>query len=344
MRIGIYGGSFNPVHFGHLTVAKTAIDDLQLDRLLIVPANISPFKVGADSSAPLFDRLALLKATFAPLAKAVVDERELNRGGVSYTIDTVREIKRENPDAELFFVLGADSLEGLSRWKEIDELKKLVTFKAYPRTKESSTEIRSLFGANKVTFNSDAKMVETVRAGVLRKNGFCPCRLPKNPEFFCPCDEFKGQLRDPAYHGLCHCRLYLKPLFFLALCFFTLLFSGCRIVDRRLVLDPGKNEILRVESGERLYFELEENRTTGYSWEASSDDADVEVTIEHVAAEVSKGFCGAPGLAKFCLRVHRGFDGPATVVVQYRRPWEKTPIKSFTLSLYKTTYDQAAWK
>lgn len=212
MKIGIYGGSFNPVHYGHLNVAKTAIAELGLDRLVVVPANVSPFKVGDDHTPMLWDRLALVKATFAPLPEAVVDERELRRGGVSYTIDTVRELAAENPEAELYFIIGEDSVEGLSKWKDYAELKQLVTFKVYPRTKESSTEIRELFAKNRVEFNPDAKMVATVSAGVLRKNGFCPCRLPKNPEFFCPCDEFKAQLRDPEYHGLCHCRLYNKPL------------------------------------------------------------------------------------------------------------------------------------
>lgn len=214
MRIGIYGGSFNPVHYGHVNVARTAIDDLALDRLIVVPAHVSPFKVDATDGgyAPPWNRLAGVRAAFAAVGKAVVDEREIRRGGVSYAIDTVREIAAENPGAELFFVIGEDSVEGLPRWKEIDALKRLVTFKAYPRTKESSTEIRELFAQNRVTLNPDARLVETVRAGLVRKNGFCPCRLPKLPEFFCPCDEFKGQLRDAGYHGLCHCRLYLKPV------------------------------------------------------------------------------------------------------------------------------------
>ena len=213
MRIGIYGGSFNPVHYGHVNVARTAIADLSLDRLIVVPAHVSPFKVGAsdDAYAPPWDRLAGVRAAFAAVENAVVDEREIRRGGVSYAIDTVREIAAENPGAALFFVIGEDSVEGLPRWKDIDALRRLVTFKDYPRTKESSTEIRDLFARNEVTLNPDAKLVAAVRTGLARKNGFCPCRLPKLPEFFCPCDEFKGQLRDPAYHGLCHCRLYLKP-------------------------------------------------------------------------------------------------------------------------------------
>ena len=211
VRIGIYGGSFNPVHFGHVNVARRAIVELGLDKLIVVPANVSPFKTD-DKPVPLpWDRLELVKAAFAGVEKAEVDEREIVRGGVSYAIDTVREIAAENPEAELFFVIGEDSVEGLERWKDIDELRRLVSFKSYPRTPESSTEIRTLFEENGVTLNSDEKIVAAVRAGIVRKNGFCPCRLPKLPEFFCPCDEFKAQLRDPGYHGLCHCRLYMKP-------------------------------------------------------------------------------------------------------------------------------------
>ena len=214
MRIGIYGGSFNPVHFGHLRVARAAVADLSLDRLLVVPANVSPFKTDAPEGRHdwPWERLELVRAAFADVERAVVDEREIRRGGVSYAIDTVREIAAENPGAELFLVLGEDSVAGLPRWREIDALRALVTIRAYPRTPESSTEVRTLFSANRVTLNPDAKLVEAVRAGLRRKNGFCPCRLQKAPEFFCPCDEFKAQLRDPNYHGFCHCRLYLKPV------------------------------------------------------------------------------------------------------------------------------------
>lgn len=212
MKIGIYGGSFNPVHYGHLQLARRAIEELALDQLIVLPAAVSPFKVeSTESVEALPDRLTTVCAVFAALPQAVVDERELVRGGVSYAIDTVREIAAEHPGAELFFIIGEDSVAGLPRWKDIDELKKLCTFKAYPRTRESSTEIRRLFLEHAVRLNPDARMVETIRAGVVRKNGFCPCRLAKSPEFFCPCDEFKAQLVDPAFHGLCHCQLYLKP-------------------------------------------------------------------------------------------------------------------------------------
>lgn len=211
MKIGIYGGSFNPIHFGHLTVARNAISELKLDKLIVVPANMSPFKTAGAPEMP-WDRLELVKAAFADNEKVVVDERELKRGGISYTIDTVKEIRaEEGENNEFFFIIGEDSVEGLPKWKAIEELKTLVTFKTFPRTKESSSEIRELFEKNHVTLNPDVKLAGVVRQGVVRKNAFCPCRLQKLPEFFCPCDEFKGQLKDKNYHGLCHCRLYLKP-------------------------------------------------------------------------------------------------------------------------------------
>ena len=214
-RIGIYGGSFDPVHYGHLNVAKSAIERLSLDKLIVIPANVSPFKSDRHQG-PVYEwagHLEQVRAIFAGLDKCVVDDRELKRGGVSYAIDTVREIRAEYSASSLhlYFIIGEDSVEGLPRWKDYETLKTLCEFVPFPRTKESSTEIRALFADAKVSLNPDSKLVETVKAGLVRKNGFCPCRLPKNPEFFCPCDEFKAQMRDPGYHGLCHCRLYSKP-------------------------------------------------------------------------------------------------------------------------------------
>ena len=232
MRIGLYGGSFNPVHNGHLGVARAALAELALDRLLVIPAAVNPFKAEdatpGDVASPAlgFDRLLLVRAAFNGMEKVTVDDRELKRGGVSYAIDTVRAIAAENPGAEIFFVIGEDSVSGLPRWKDIDELRRLCAFRSFPRTRESSTEVRrrlvagesvddlvppvvALFLRHGVSYNDE--MAATVLKGLERKGGYCPCRLPKLPEFFCPCDEFKAQLADPHDHGLCHCRLYVKP-------------------------------------------------------------------------------------------------------------------------------------
>lgn len=146
MRIGIFGGSFDPVHNGHVGIAKKAIETLALDRLLVVPAAVSPFKTGRPP-AFAYDRLALARVAFARVGKAFVDDREIRRGGVSYAIDTVREIAAENPSAELVFLVGEDSLADLPRWKDFAELEKLCTFKSFARTRESSSEVRRRLAA-----------------------------------------------------------------------------------------------------------------------------------------------------------------------------------------------------
>jgi nicotinate-nucleotide adenylyltransferase len=142
MRIGIYGGSFNPVHSGHVGIARRAIDELSLDRLMVVPAKESPFKIGVRPLLSDDERLELIRRSFAVLPKCEVSDIELQRGGVSYAVDTVKAVKDANPSANLFFIIGEDSLEGLPRWKNWGELKRLCRFVAFPRTAESSTEIR----------------------------------------------------------------------------------------------------------------------------------------------------------------------------------------------------------
>lgn len=142
MRIGLFGGSFDPVHSGHVGIAKKAIAELELDRLFVLPAAVNPFKTAALPTLTPDVRRKLLELAFAEVEKASVDARELSRGGVSYAIDTVREFAAEHEGSELFFIIGEDSLEGLPLWKDYPELVRLCTFKAYPRTVESSTEIR----------------------------------------------------------------------------------------------------------------------------------------------------------------------------------------------------------
>ena len=152
MRVAIYGGSFNPVHSGHVGVARKALASLALDRIFIVPAFLSPFKTAPSGDAVSFspaERLELVRLAFADVPRASIDTRELDRGGVSYAIDTVRAVRRElegglaaGDELKLYFLVGEDSVAGLPRWREYDELVKLCEFVAFPRTPESSTEIR----------------------------------------------------------------------------------------------------------------------------------------------------------------------------------------------------------
>lgn len=117
MRVGVFGGSFDPVHLGHLIAAEAAWRALALDHVRLVPTGQQPFK-GTRVAAPAADRVAMLRAAVAGDARFVVDEREVRRPGPSYTVDTLRELKAELPGAELFLLVGSDAASELPHWRE----------------------------------------------------------------------------------------------------------------------------------------------------------------------------------------------------------------------------------
>jgi nicotinate-nucleotide adenylyltransferase len=131
-RIGIFGGSFNPVHLGHLLVAQAAIEEMELTRLFFVPASQSPFKPESKPASGE-DRLRWLRLSLAGCAWAEVDDQEIRRGGVSYTIDTLKDYSRRFAGADLFYLIGADQVAQLSKWKDADDLARLATFVVIPR-------------------------------------------------------------------------------------------------------------------------------------------------------------------------------------------------------------------
>lgn len=131
-RIGILGGSFDPVHLGHLLVAQAAREELHLDRLIFVPASRSPFK---PEDAPVQDqlRLRMLRLALAGLDWCEVCDLEIRRSGLSYTVDTVRELRARMTGAKWFLLIGEDHLSSLDQWREVDQLKKWVEFAVVPR-------------------------------------------------------------------------------------------------------------------------------------------------------------------------------------------------------------------
>lgn len=130
--IGLFGGSFDPVHTGHLLVAQAAIEELSLARLFFIPAAQSPFKTDSKLAESAI-RLRLLRLALAGRANCEIDEQELQRGGVSYTIDTLRDYTKRFPHARLFYLIGADNVAKLNEWREAPELAKLAEFVAIPR-------------------------------------------------------------------------------------------------------------------------------------------------------------------------------------------------------------------
>jgi len=135
-RLGLFGGSFDPIHSGHLLMAQAAIEELQLDRLFFIPAARSPFKPDRQP-APDAQRAALIRLALAGQVCCEVDEQELHRQGTSYTIETIRDYARRFPKTELFYLVGADNVAKLNEWREAAELARLATFVAIPRPGEA---------------------------------------------------------------------------------------------------------------------------------------------------------------------------------------------------------------
>lgn len=136
MKIGLFGGSFDPVHVGHLLVAQAACEELGLSRLFFVLASQSPFKP-ENKPAPANLRASMLRLALVGKTNYEVDEQEIKRGGISYTVDTVRDYVRRFPQAQIFYLIGADNAESLPKWREADELAKLVEFVVVPRPGET---------------------------------------------------------------------------------------------------------------------------------------------------------------------------------------------------------------
>src|SRR5438132_8476057 len=134
-RIGLFGGSFNPVHLGHLLVAQAAREELELSRVFFIRAAQSPFKPDAQL-APGKERLRLLRLALAGQTWSAIDEQEIQRGGVSYTIDTVRDYARRFPGANLFYLIGADHVPLLPKWRDAGDLARLLEFVVIPRPGE----------------------------------------------------------------------------------------------------------------------------------------------------------------------------------------------------------------
>jgi nicotinate-nucleotide adenylyltransferase len=166
--LGLFGGSFNPVHLGHLLVAQAALEELGLAHVFFVPAAQSPFKPGAEL-APAAERLRLLRLALAGQNRCSVDEQEIVRGGVSYSIDTVRQYAARFPQAQLWYLIGGDHARFLPKWREAEELARRVRFALIPRPGQELGELPAPFEGSALrgwTLDlSSSEIRERVRAG-----------------------------------------------------------------------------------------------------------------------------------------------------------------------------------
>ena len=127
MRIGVFGGTFDPIHVGHLVAAVNARHALGLDRVLFVVANEPWQKVGDRPVSPALDRLALVDAALGDVDGLEASRLEIDRGGPSYTIDTIEELRRLEPTADLYLIVGADVIAGLATWERLDDVRRETT-------------------------------------------------------------------------------------------------------------------------------------------------------------------------------------------------------------------------
>ncbi len=159
MKIAIYGGSFNPPHLGHVEAARTVASALAPDRLLIVPASVPPHKELADGSPTAQQRLELCRLAFADIPGAEISEMELRREGKSYSYDTVRLLREENPDAQLILVVGTDMLLSFEKWYQFRYLLENCTLAVLARGEDDLDELRAAAAYLRTTYDADVTVL-----------------------------------------------------------------------------------------------------------------------------------------------------------------------------------------
>ncbi len=136
-KIGLFGGTFDPVHLGHLLMARSAMEEMGLDKVIFIPSCVPPHK----KVPTLFtaqDRINMIRQAIKNIPEFEVSDFEIKKGGKSYSVDTVKHFREVFGEARLFFIVGGDAIKQLDTWKDIDTLKKLCSFVSvnrpgYPR-------------------------------------------------------------------------------------------------------------------------------------------------------------------------------------------------------------------
>jgi nicotinate-nucleotide adenylyltransferase len=137
-QIGLMGGTFNPPHLGHLMIAEQVKSQLGLDKVLFMPDNVPPH-VDAKETISAQTRLEMVRLSIADNPGFGIEDIELNRGGVSYSYDTLVQLKELHPENDYYFIIGGDMVEYLPKWYRIDELVKLVNFVGVTRNGYAKT-------------------------------------------------------------------------------------------------------------------------------------------------------------------------------------------------------------
>lgn len=189
MKIAVFGGSFNPVHLGHINLVTEIIKDVMLDKVIIMPANISPFKQNSTSFiADGKDRIEMCRLAFLDFPNVIVSDFEVNNTDVSYTVNTLRHLRSIYPDDKLYFIMGSDMLFSLEKWYLFEEIMSLCTIIAASRVNLQSDfdELEKValrlreFGEVLLVSTSAFEVSSTLIREEIMKNHDITCYVPQN--------------------------------------------------------------------------------------------------------------------------------------------------------------------
>ncbi len=176
MRIAMFGGSFNPVHIGHRQLAEAFAKELKLDRLIVMPAYVSPFKQSDHSITPQ-QRYEMCRLAFEDMDKATVSDLEISREGSSYTYMTLLELQKQFPLSELFLITGADMFLTLERWKNPDVIFRTATVCGVPRNDDDIAQLQQYadylqtLGAKAIVLDTRVMTVSSTQVREAVRNG-----------------------------------------------------------------------------------------------------------------------------------------------------------------------------
>ncbi len=178
-KIALFGGTFDPVHLGHLIVAEWAWDMLGLDKVFFIPNHIHPFRKRTNITPPE-QRLAMLKLALQTYPDFEVSAVELERKGVSYTVDTLEYFHQEYPESELFFLIGADNLQKFDHWKQPERILKLARIVVYNRDDTNRTAIPRRSSRFIYLNSPNIKISSTQIRERIKQGHSCKSMLPLN--------------------------------------------------------------------------------------------------------------------------------------------------------------------
>jgi len=159
MKIGIYGGTFDPPHIGHVSAARAAVSRLGLDKLLLIPTSTPPHKALAQGSLSARERLEMTALCAAGIPNAEASDIELRRGGKSYTADTVASLREQYPDARFYLLMGTDMFLSIEQWRDFDGLIRRVTPAVFPRAGGDRESVAAFAASLREKYGAETELV-----------------------------------------------------------------------------------------------------------------------------------------------------------------------------------------